>query len=118
MFTRSNVFVIQSALSNFLFILKFYSDCLFILSLIFLTAMPWFGLDVGGTLVKLVYFEPTDEELDEQERPIVNNIRKYLTNNRTYGKEKYLIQLKKHFRQTYFHFRRQHWISRRSFAIG
>ena len=23
--------------------------------------MPWFGMDIGGTLVKLVYFEPTDE---------------------------------------------------------
>jgi hypothetical protein len=23
-------------------------------------AMPWFGLDIGGTLTKLVYFEPTD----------------------------------------------------------
>ena len=23
-------------------------------------AMPWFGMDIGGTLAKLVYFEPTD----------------------------------------------------------
>ncbi|VDO38318.1 unnamed protein product [Onchocerca flexuosa] len=22
--------------------------------------MPWFGIDIGGTLVKLVYFEPED----------------------------------------------------------
>ena len=22
--------------------------------------MPWFGMDIGGTLAKLVYFEPTD----------------------------------------------------------
>ena len=22
--------------------------------------MPWFGIDIGGTLVKVVYFEPTD----------------------------------------------------------
>ena len=22
--------------------------------------MPWFGMDIGGTLTKLVYFEPTD----------------------------------------------------------
>ena len=24
--------------------------------------MPWFGLDIGGTLTKLVYFEPTDSQ--------------------------------------------------------
>lgn len=23
--------------------------------------MPWFGMDIGGTLTKLVYFEPTDD---------------------------------------------------------
>ena len=27
------------------------------------TAMPWFGIDIGGTLTKLVYFEPLDETL-------------------------------------------------------
>lgn len=48
--------------------------------------MPWFGLDVGGTLVKLVYFEPTDDQVDDsQEASVVTNIRKYLTSNRTYG---------------------------------
>jgi hypothetical protein len=26
----------------------------------FSAAMPWFGVDVGGTLAKLVFFEPTD----------------------------------------------------------
>ena len=25
-----------------------------------LPPMPWFGMDIGGTLAKLVYFEPTD----------------------------------------------------------
>ena len=24
-----------------------------------LPPMPWFGMDIGGTLTKLVYFEPT-----------------------------------------------------------
>lgn len=48
--------------------------------------MPWFGLDIGGTLVKLVYFEPTDNHADDiQEGPIVSNIRKYLTSNTAYG---------------------------------
>lgn len=48
--------------------------------------MPWFGLDVGASLTKLVYYEPTDDLVDErQESSIVNNIRKYLTDNRTYA---------------------------------
>ncbi|KFM77715.1 Pantothenate kinase 1, partial [Stegodyphus mimosarum] len=29
--------------------------------------MPWFGMDIGGTLVKLVYFEPSDISTDELE---------------------------------------------------
>jgi pantothenate kinase len=24
--------------------------------------MPWFGVDIGGTLAKLVYFEPNDHQ--------------------------------------------------------
>jgi hypothetical protein len=29
--------------------------------------MPWFGMDIGGTLTKLIYFEPDDiMELEEQ----------------------------------------------------
>uniref|UniRef100_A0A5S6QEF7 pantothenate kinase n=1 Tax=Trichuris muris TaxID=70415 RepID=A0A5S6QEF7_TRIMR len=26
--------------------------------------MPWFGIDIGGTLVKVVYFDPTDQNTD------------------------------------------------------
>uniref|UniRef100_U5EQZ6 pantothenate kinase n=1 Tax=Corethrella appendiculata TaxID=1370023 RepID=U5EQZ6_9DIPT len=50
--------------------------------------MPWFGMDIGGTLTKLVYFEPKDitpDELDK-EAEILSNIRKYLTKNSAYGK--------------------------------
>ncbi|MBN3276705.1 PANK2 kinase, partial [Polyodon spathula] len=25
-----------------------------------MSAFPWFGVDIGGTLVRLVYFEPKD----------------------------------------------------------
>ena len=53
--------------------------------------MPWFGMDIGGTLTKLVYFEPKDispEELD-QEAEILRNIRRYLTKNSAYGKTGY-----------------------------
>lgn len=54
-------------------------------------AMPWFGMDIGGTLTKLVYFEPKDitpDELD-QEAEILRNIRRYLTKNSAYGKTGY-----------------------------
>lgn len=53
--------------------------------------MPWFGMDIGGTLTKLVYFEPKDitpDELD-QEAETLRNIRRYLTKNSAYGKTGY-----------------------------
>lgn len=34
--------------------------------------MPWFGMDIGGTLSKLVYFEPTDATDTEE---TVSNVR-------------------------------------------
>jgi len=50
--------------------------------------MPWFGMDIGGTLVKLVYFEPTDSSADEidSELDSVKLIRHYLKTNAAYGK--------------------------------
>ncbi|CAF1390210.1 unnamed protein product [Adineta ricciae] len=50
---------------------------------------PWFAIDIGGTLVKLVYFEPLDLTPDEilTEGEILMNIRHYLTSNRAYGAE-------------------------------
>ncbi|XP_037940086.1 pantothenate kinase 1-like isoform X3 [Teleopsis dalmanni] len=54
----------------------------------FSKAMPWFGMDIGGTLTKLVYFEPKDitvHELD-REAEVLRNIRRYLTKNSAYGK--------------------------------
>jgi len=52
-------------------------------------AFPWSGIDIGGTLVKLVYFEPLDLTPDEirTEGEILTNIRKYLTSNRAYGQD-------------------------------
>lgn len=49
--------------------------------------MPWFGMDIGGTLTKLVYFEPTDlsEAEEESEVETIKNIRKYLKSNSAYG---------------------------------
>lgn len=50
--------------------------------------MPWFGMDIGGTLAKLVYFEPTDDlaKLKEgEENAILSNIKLYLTKNKAYG---------------------------------
>ncbi|XP_018013760.1 pantothenate kinase 3-like isoform X2 [Hyalella azteca] len=51
-------------------------------------AMPWFGMDIGGTLTKLVYFEPTDGQSAaeaDQEQETLTNIRKYLKSNCAYG---------------------------------
>ncbi|XP_017783372.1 PREDICTED: pantothenate kinase 3 isoform X4 [Nicrophorus vespilloides] len=51
-------------------------------------SMPWFGMDIGGSLCKLVYFEPKDTTKDELESEIevLKNIRRYLTKNSAYGK--------------------------------
>ncbi|KPP63538.1 pantothenate kinase 1-like, partial [Scleropages formosus] len=48
---------------------------------------PWFGMDIGGTLVKLVYFEPKDTPAEEEQEEVENlkSIRKYLTSNVAYG---------------------------------
>ena len=50
--------------------------------------MPWFGMDIGGSLVKLVYFEPTDSSLDEinSELETLKKIRHYLKQQDAYGK--------------------------------
>ena len=50
-------------------------------------AMPWFGMDIGGSLTKLVYFEPTDISDDELDSEVetLKNIRRYLTKNSAYG---------------------------------
>ncbi|XP_044005185.1 pantothenate kinase 3 isoform X4 [Aphidius gifuensis] len=51
-------------------------------------SMPWFGMDIGGTLSKLVYFEPKDITRDEADAEVeaLKNIRRYLTKNSAYGK--------------------------------
>ncbi|XP_062863235.1 pantothenate kinase 1a [Trichomycterus rosablanca] len=49
-------------------------------------ALPWLGLDVGGTLVKLIYFEPremTDEDAEELET--LRTVGSYLTSRTSYG---------------------------------
>lgn len=50
-------------------------------------SMPWFGMDIGGTLCKLVYFEPKDVTPDEANAEVesLKNIRRYLTKNSAYG---------------------------------
>ena len=62
-----------------------FLECIIVFYLVF----PWFGIDIGGTLVKLVYFEPLDLTADEirTEGEILQNIRKYLKSNRAYGQE-------------------------------
>ena len=43
--------------------------------------MPWFGMDIGGTLVKLVYFEPKQDShsrhYNDEERKTSANIQKH-----------------------------------------
>ncbi|XP_012682301.2 pantothenate kinase 2, mitochondrial isoform X1 [Clupea harengus] len=48
---------------------------------------PWFGMDIGGALVKLVYFEPTDVTAEEEQEEVENlrSIRHYLTSHTAYG---------------------------------
>ena len=48
---------------------------------------PWFGIDVGGSLVKLVYFEPLDLSTEEliKEGDVLKTIRHYLIGNTAYG---------------------------------
>lgn len=50
--------------------------------------MPWFGMDIGGTLSKLVFFEPKDSitAQTEDETQLLSNVTKYLTKNSVYGK--------------------------------
>ncbi|XP_019880697.2 pantothenate kinase 3 isoform X2 [Aethina tumida] len=50
--------------------------------------MPWFGMDIGGTLSKLVYFEPNDipkNKSGDSVEQTLRNIRRYLTKNSAYG---------------------------------
>lgn len=55
-----------------------------------LPPMPWCGVDIGGTLVKLVYFEPTDignsNTSDGSVEPgTLEKIQRYLTSTVAYG---------------------------------
>ncbi|OQR71105.1 pantothenate kinase 1-like [Tropilaelaps mercedesae] len=47
--------------------------------------MPWFGIDIGGTLAKVVYFEP-DDVSDMEEKKKLQTIKHYLKTNKAYGK--------------------------------
>uniref|UniRef100_A0A8C9UU30 Uncharacterized protein n=1 Tax=Spermophilus dauricus TaxID=99837 RepID=A0A8C9UU30_SPEDA len=46
-------------------------------------SFPWFAMNIGGTLVKLSYFEPIDITPEEIES--LKSIWKYLTSNVAYG---------------------------------
>ena len=45
-------------------------------------------MDIGGTLTKLIYFDPDDSgtNLEQEAEETLQRIRKYLTNNEAYGK--------------------------------
>ncbi|XP_072026910.1 pantothenate kinase 3-like isoform X2 [Amphiura filiformis] len=52
-------------------------------------AMPWFGVDIGGTLAKLVYFEPDDVEPTDDDPDLepdaLAKIQHYLKSYTAYG---------------------------------
>lgn len=83
-------YVMQKCLHNVLFFLKSNSFLVFPLPS---PAFPWFGMDIGGTLVKLVYFEPVDITAEEEQEEVENlkSIRRYLTSNVAYGMTIYTI---------------------------
>lgn len=45
--------------------------------------MPWFGIDVGGSLVKVVFFDP--QEATREELLTLKRIRHYLKSSKAYG---------------------------------
>lgn len=45
--------------------------------------MPWFGLDIGGSLVKVVIFDPLETSVEEEK--IFTKIRAYLKSSKAYG---------------------------------
>ncbi|XP_067133732.1 pantothenate kinase 3-like [Centruroides vittatus] len=48
--------------------------------------MPWFGIDIGGTLAKVVYFEPTDElSKTDCDFGDLNRICQFLKSRAAYG---------------------------------
>ena len=48
---------------------------------------PWYGIDIGGTLVKLVYFEPKniEENSSKDEADTLKSINRLLTSSVAYG---------------------------------
>lgn len=45
--------------------------------------MPWFGIDIGGSLVKLVFFDPKDTTPEEEKT--ISPTRIYLKSSKAYG---------------------------------
>lgn len=45
--------------------------------------MPWFGIDVGGSLIKVVFFDP--KEATREEMSTLKRIRRYLKSSKPYG---------------------------------
>ncbi|RUS70788.1 hypothetical protein EGW08_021447 [Elysia chlorotica] len=49
-------------------------------------SMPLFGMDIGGTLTKLVYFEPDNiDDFDQAEQQTLRTIHRYLMGSTAYG---------------------------------
>ena len=52
-----------------------------------LALLPWFGLDIGGSLVKLVYFEPCNSQIscEGQEKVGLEAVQDFIKSNIRYG---------------------------------
>lgn len=86
--TRLNIVMHFKSLSNFPHCIARYNPFHLHVFSNPIAAFPWFGMDIGGTLVKLVYFEPKDITAEEEQEEVENlkSIRWYLTSNTAYGK--------------------------------
>lgn len=72
-------------------------------------------MDIGGTLVKLVYFEPVDITAEEEQEEVENlkSIRRYLTSNVAYGRSTHT------YKHTHTHTLVQtpHWLGKNASSI-
>ncbi|TKC45779.1 hypothetical protein EI555_007435 [Monodon monoceros] len=54
-------------------------------------SFPWFGMDIGGTLVKLSYFEPIDNTAEEEQEEVESLKREERKTSQHYT-QRYVLQ--------------------------
>ena len=65
----------------------YFSIIYFMIIVVFLARLPCFGLDIGGSLVKLVYFEPCNLQINRngQDKVGLEAIQDFIKSNVNYG---------------------------------